>query len=102
MATTITHTKSSRRVFSKILQRLLRGTAYITAADGSLHSLRLRRWQKRVWIASTGTPSVAMADSELYPVKLGELCYVEDVDHAYICDVAVAPATDATFIKMHA
>ncbi len=102
MADSLTITKSPRRVFSKILQRLLRGTSYITAADGSLHSLNLRRWQKRVWYAASADPAVDSGSQDEFPVEKGDLAYREDTDEAFICSVAPAATTDATFIQMHA
>jgi len=102
MANSLTVVKSQRRVFSKILQRLLRGTSYITAADGSLHSLNLRKWQKRVWYAASADPAVDANSHDTYPVEIGDLAYREDTDEAFICSVAPAAATAATFIQMHA
>ncbi len=102
MASTVTMSKSPRRVFSKILQRLLRGASYITAADGSLHSLRLRRWQKRVWISASADPTAESTTSGANPVAKGDLAYREDSDEAFICSVACEAATAASFIQMHA
>lgn len=102
MGDSLTITKSPRRVFSKILQRLFRGASYITAADGSLHSLNLRRWQKHVWFAATADPAVDAGSQDTYPVRLGELAYREDTDEAFICSVAPTANTNATFIQLHA
>lgn len=103
MADTLTVVKGShRRVFSKILQRILRSASYTTAADGSLHSLRLRRWQKEVWVSASADPSVDSGSQGTFPVKIGNLVYREDTDEVFICSVAPAASTDATFIQMHA
>lgn len=102
MADTLTVTKSPRRVFSKILQRLFRGTSYITAADGSLHSQNFRRLQKEVWFAASADPSVDQGSQNTYPVKIGNFAYREDTDEAFICSVAPAATTDAVFIQLHA
>lgn len=102
MADSLTITKSPRRVFSKILQRLRRGTGYITAADGNLTNLNLRAWQKRVWYAASADPGVDSGSQDTYPVELGDLVYREDTDEAFICSVAPAATTDAVFIQLHA
>ena len=102
MADSLTIVKSQRRVFSKILQRILRGASYITAADGSLTSLNLRRWQKRVWLAASADPAVDSGSQDEFPVKIGDLAYSEDTDEVFICSVAPAASTNATFIQMHA
>ncbi len=100
-STTVIKAKNPRRVFSKILGRLLRGTSYTTRADGQLGSMRLRRWQKRVWV-STGDPTAESTTSGANPITKGDLVYREDSDEAFICQVACEAATAGTFIQMHA
>ncbi len=100
-STTIRKAKNSRRTFSKILGRLLRGTSYTTRADGQLGSMRLRRWEKRVWV-STGVPTAEYTTFGDNPVAFGDLVYREDSDECFICQVACETAVAGTFIQMHA
>ena len=106
MADTLSRTRGGKRILSKILKRLERGSSMTTYAGQNSTSPRawLRR-KKRVWVVGPNTaadPAVDANSHLTYPVKVGELAYREDSDEAFICSVAPTANTAATFIQLHA
>jgi len=90
MATNIAIGRDKGRIFDKICRKLGWGR-------GALGALKRRaRWQ------ADGTPVVVAGDQGTYPVETGDLAYDYTNDYAYICSVAPAASTAATFIKLHA
>ncbi len=102
MANNIVVSKSSRRIYSKILQRIQRGASYVTNADGSLSSENMARTRRRVWWCTGGDPAVDSGSESTYPVAIGDFVYRDDTDEVFICSVAAEATTDATFIQLHA
>jgi len=85
----------------------------LTAKYGSAHAtwakimLRLKHRRhgfkkRRVWIAASADPSVDAGSQATYPVQIGDFAYRVDDDEVFICSVAPAAATAATFIQCHA
>lgn len=99
--TMVTHAKDGSKVLGKILQRLARGSSLVTSVDQK-SNLNISRLKRRCWLMADADPAVAAASSAAAPVKIGDLAYRVDSDEAFICSVAVAPATNATFIQLHA
>ena len=103
MADNIMLAKNGKRVFSKILQRLQRGSNMSTGID-QRSSLNVAKFIQRVWVtpSTAADPSVDAGSQATYPVAIGDLAYRKDTDEVFICSVAPAAATAATFIQMHA
>lgn len=93
--------KRGSRVMGKIYQRLARGSCMSTTANQK-SNLNVSRLKRRCWYISDADPAVAAASSAAAPVKIGDMAYRVDTDEAFICSVAPAPTTNATFIQMHA
>jgi len=78
------------RVFDKICKKL-------TWPRGSISGLRRRaKW------SAAGTPAVDANSHGTYPVQTGDLAWDYTNGYAYICTVAPAASTAATFVKLHA
>lgn len=58
--------------------------------------------KKRARWSANGTPAVDSGDQNSYPVKTSDLAWDYGGSNAYICTVAPAAATNATFVKLHA
>ena len=56
----------------------------------------------RCWVAAAADPYVDAGSQATYPVQIGDLAYRVDTDEVFICSVAPAAATAATFIQCHA
>ena len=101
--TIVTHAKNGSAVLAKILQRLARGANETTEINKKSNlSSQVSRMKRRVWYIADADPAVAAASSAVAPVQIGDFAYRVDSDEAFICSVAVAPATNATFIQLHA
>lgn len=88
-------------------------TTNIDAYKSGKHAVWAKIWKKlghsrrgpitrRCWTETSGTPAVDMADYLTYPVQAGDFCYDIAGDSVWICTVAVAAATDATFVECNA
>lgn len=100
-ATMILPAKNGSRVLGKILQRLARGSCMTTTVNQK-SNLNVSRMKRQVWTMKDADPAVAAASSAAAPVQIGDLALRIDSDEAFICSVSVAPATNATFIQLHA
>lgn len=58
--------------------------------------------QRRVWVAASADPAVDSGSQDTYPVQVGDFAYRVDNDEAFICTVAPAGSTNATFVQLHA
>lgn len=58
--------------------------------------------KRRVWVAQDADPAVDAASQGTYPVQIGDFAYRVDDDEVFICSVAPAANTAATFIQLHA
>ena len=101
MADTVAIAKNGSRVLGKILQRVARGAA-VTGKRAQGSTINLNKLKQRVWVAASADPAVDSGSQAAYPVEIGDLAYRVDTDEAFICSVAPAAATAATFIQMHA
>lgn len=90
MAANVTIAKDGRRAIQKILLKLA-------------HPNNAKLCQ-RVWVCSGATPAVEAGATTYasHPVSVGDLAYRSDEDLAYICTVAPAAATAATFVALQA
>ena len=100
-ATMVLPAKNGSRVMGKIMQRLARGAA-CTGVDAQKSNLNVSRMKRRCWTMKDADPAVAAASHAAAPVKIGDWAYRIDTDEAFICSVAVAASTAATFIQCHA
>jgi len=62
----------------------------------------INRARHRVWVAAAADPAVDAGSQATYPVEIGDLAYRIDSDEVFVCSVAPAAATAATFIQCHA
>ena len=99
--TIVSPAKNGNRVLGKILQRLVRGACETTEVNKN-SNLNLSNLKRRCWYIADADPVVAAASSAVAPVSVGDLAYRVDSDEAFICSVAPAAATAATFIQLHA
>jgi len=90
MAANVTIAKDGKRVMQKILLKL-----------GLPNNAKLCQ---RVWVCTGATPAVEAGASTCaaYPVAVSDLAYRSDEKLAYICTVAPAAATAATFVALQA
>ena len=101
MADTLTHARNGGRVWAKILQRLERGSNMSTKiAQGSDTSVA--KIKRNMWIAVSADPAIDAGSQGTYPLSIEQLVYRIDTDEVFICSVAPAAATAATFIQLHA
>lgn len=90
MGNTVVASKDKGRIFDKICLKL-------GWSRGSLGGIKKRaRWQ------CTETPAVDSGSQAAYPVQVGDLAYDTTNKYAWICSVAPAAGTAASFIKLHA
>jgi len=101
MADTLVVPRNGSRVLSKILQRLQRGSSMTTTANQK-SSLNISHFKRHIWVATSADPAVDAGSQDSYPVSVGDLAYRLDTDEVFVCSVAPAAATAATFIQMHA
>lgn len=87
MADNIRKSKNSIAVWSKILHKLGHKTT--------------QELQHELW-ESSGAPTVDAGSQGTYPVAIGQVAYDYTNDDNYVCSVAPAASTAATFIKMNA
>lgn len=66
------------------------------------HSSHSGKQMRRVWAAASADPSVDSGSQGTYPVEIGDFAYRVDTDEVFICSVAPAASTAATFIQLHA
>jgi hypothetical protein len=100
-ATIVSPAKSGSRVMGRILQRLARG-ACETTEQNKKSNLNISRLKRRCWYIADADPAVAAASYAAAPVQIGDLAYRVDSDEVFVCSVAPAAATNATFIQCHA
>jgi len=81
---------SNHALFAKIMKRLKWGRNNIN------------RVRHRCWYAAAADPAVDAGSQATYPVEIGDLAYRVDSDEVFICSVAPAANTAATFIQCHA
>lgn len=99
--TMILPARSGGRVMAKIMQRLARGANITTGVDqGS--GLHASRQQRRCWTMKDDDPAVAAASFAAAPVLMGDWAYRIDTDEVFLCSVAPAASTAASFLQCHA
>jgi hypothetical protein len=57
---------------------------------------------KRVWVSTGATPAIDAGSQATYPAQAGDFGYRSDNSTAFICTVAPAAATAATFTAIQA
>ncbi len=62
----------------------------------------LAAMKRRCWYIADADPAVAAASAAVAPVQVGDPAYRVDDDEAFICSVAPAAATAATFVQLNA
>lgn len=87
MANTVVIAKNGSTVWMKILRVIQHRSA--------------SRIKKRMWIAASADPAVDSGSQDAYPVAVGNFAYRVDSDEAFICTVAPAAATNATFVQLN-
>jgi hypothetical protein len=90
MANTVVATQDGSRILDQILKKL----GYTPGGIGSIR--KHARW------SCTTTPAVNAGSQAAYPVEIGDLAWDSTNEHAWICTVAPAASTAATFVKLHA
>lgn len=90
MAANVTIAKDGKRVMQKILLKIQHPT--------------YAKLCQQVWVSTGATPAVEAGASTCaaYPVAVGDLAYRSDENLAYICTVAPAANTAATFVALQA
>lgn len=94
--TTIGVPKSKATILARTIKCLTRSisgsqTTRGTPAHGKLRNI--------LWSCS-GAPTIDAGSQETYPVLLGNLVYDYTNNDLYVCTVAVAQGTAATFVKI--
>lgn len=90
MAANVTIAKDGRRVLQKVLLKL-----------GHPNNAKICQ---RIWVCTGATPAVeaGATTAAAYPVAIGDIALRSDGTLAYICTVAPAAATAATFVALQA
>lgn len=85
----------------------------LSAKYGSTHQIWAKIWlrlkhgrngpqKRRAWVAASADPAVDAGSHATYPVAIGDFAYRIDSDEVFICSVAPAANTAASFIQCHA
>jgi hypothetical protein len=101
MADTVALAKNGGRVVGKILQRLERGSS-MTTSKMQKSNMNVSRLKRRVWVAASADPAIDSGSQDTYPAEIGDWAYRVDSDEAFICSVAPAATTNASFITADA
>ncbi len=82
----------------------------ILAKDGSTVWMKILRVLKhraasgikrRMWYTADADPAVDSLSQDSLPVKVGDFAYRVDDNETFICTVAPAATTDATFVQLN-
>jgi len=93
MADTVIKPKRGSAVMAKWVKRVK------WSANGARAGLDAAT--RRCWYSEAADPAVDAGSQAAYPVQIGDPAYRVDSDEAFICSVAPAAATAATFIQVH-
>ena len=70
------------------------------SANGGMAALAAMN--RRVWYSAAADPAVDAGSQDAYPVQVGDPAWRVDSEEAFICSVAPAAATAATFVQLNA
>ena len=79
---------------SRILDKIFEKLGWTRGTIGAIR--RRAQW------SAAGVPAVDSGSQNTYPVETGDLAWDYTNGDAYICTVAPAASTAATFVKLHA